>query len=80
MLKIIYLVQVFSIGINDFLQFKRVLTAQTLSKMYEIMAKDYRMSIQMIAETVNDDKETFRTIVLKNLTERKTVRRWSQNF
>ncbi|KAG5324165.1 SETMR methyltransferase, partial [Acromyrmex heyeri] len=48
-----------------------VSTPQTVTKINEIVREDRRMSIRMIAETVNADKETIRKILHDELNMKK---------
>ena len=84
-MRIIYLVCMFLNGINGFLKAERTpkminvqvdlslfqLCKQWPTKISEIVCKDRHMSIWMIAETVNADKETARRILHDKLNMKK---------
>jgi hypothetical protein len=55
-------------------------TNENVEKIEQIVRIDRRLSIRMIAEMVNIDKETVRQFCMKILTWQKFVLRWFQGF
>jgi Mn-dependent DtxR family transcriptional regulator len=55
-------------------------TDETVDKVRTLVRNDHRLSIRMIAEELNVDKETVRQILTENLKIKKCVPRWFQRI